>query len=238
MATIKTPRGKLKYQKKFLYTGIKRIDRDVALENLKILLDVLNKKGITVIPACGTLLGIIREHDFIEWDEDIDLFILAEDKDKLLDAFWDLKEQGLELIRSYRYGHLYSIMRNNEYIDFYIMEKISPEVRTNYGPDFVFEKYLTDLIDWKFRGVTVKVPRDYDECLSILFGDWRTPVQWRNYELGKWTIFKMRIVYYLKNNLPTRLGLWLNRKYHKKKLRKFLNRCEERGIKLKYKINF
>lgn len=238
MAYIKTPRGKLKYKKKFLYIGIKQIDRDVALENLKVVLDVLNKKGVTIVPACGTLLGIIREHNFIEWDEDIDTFVKSEDKDKLLDALWDLKEQGFEVARSYRYGHLYSIIRNNEYIDFYIVDKISPEVRTNYGTDFVFEKHLTELIDWEFRGVTIKVPKDYDECLEFLYGDWRTPVKWADFDINKWGIFKMRVGYFLKNAFPPRIGLKLNKMYHRKDLKKFLSRCEKRGVKLNYKLDF
>ena len=129
MASINTPRGKFYYKPKFIYLGIKQIDRDVAFNNLKVLLPVLEKNGILVSPALGTLLGIIREGDFIEWDEDVDLFILAEDKPKLLNALWALKDVGFDLVRVDRGGLLLSIMRNGEYIDFYIMEKLSPELR-------------------------------------------------------------------------------------------------------------
>ena len=162
MAKIKTPRGKLYYKPKNLYLGIKQIDREVAFENLKVVVRVLRNVGIKVSPAYGTLLGIIRENNFIEWDEDIDLFILSEDKEKLLDAFWTMKAEGLELVRVERCNHLYSVMRNNEYIDFYIMDSISPEIRTGYGDLFMFEKYLTDLIDWDFRGINISIPRQYE----------------------------------------------------------------------------
>ena len=63
---------------------------------------------------------IFLENNFIEWDEDIDLFVLEEDKNKLLNAFWDLKEVGFDLVRVDRCDMLYSVMRNGEYIDFYI----------------------------------------------------------------------------------------------------------------------
>ena len=125
MASIKTPKGRLYYNPINLYLGIKPIDREIAFDNLRILLKVLKDKDILVSPALGTLLGIIRDNNFIEWDEDIDLFVLQEDKSKLLNSFWDLQALGFDLVRVDRCGLLYSIMRRGEYIDFYIMEKLS-----------------------------------------------------------------------------------------------------------------
>lgn len=133
MASIKTPRGRFHYKPRFVYLGIKRINPDIAFDNLTVLVGILEKAGITVSPAYGSLLGIIREKGFIAWDEDIDLFILKEDKDKFLNSLWDMKDAGFELIRDVRVGHLYSVMRNGEYIDFYVMEPVTPEVRTTLG---------------------------------------------------------------------------------------------------------
>ena len=238
MSSIKTSKGQLYYKPKNLYLGIKQINREVAFENLKIVLRVLQGANIRVSPAYGTLLGIIRENNFIEWDEDIDLFILSEDKEKLLDAFWTMKAEGLELVRVERCNHLYSVMRNNEYIDFYIMDKISPEIRTGYGDLFMFEKYLTDLIDWDFRGITISIPRQYEECLEFLYGDWRTPVKYANFNLSKAKIFKANFKTFLKKMLPFNLRFKLLKKHHRKDLDKFLAKCEKKGVKLNYKINW
>lgn len=238
MTSIKTPKGRLYYKPKNLYLGIKQIDREVAFENLKEVVCVLREAGIQVSPAYGTLLGIIRENNFIEWDEDIDLFVLSEDKEKLLDAFWTMKAEGLELVRVERCNHLYSVMRNNEYIDFYIMDKISPEIRTGYGDLFMFEKYLTDLIDWDFRGITISIPRQYEECLEFLYGDWRTPVKYANFNLSKAKIFKANFKTFLKKMLPFNLRFKLLKKHHRKDLDKFLAKCEKKGVKLNYKINW
>jgi len=36
---------------------------------------------------------------------------------------------------------------------------------------------VTDLVDYDFKGITLKIPRDYDEFLTFQYGDWRTPVK-------------------------------------------------------------
>ena len=176
MASIKTLRGRFYYKPINIYLGIKQINRDEAFDNLKILLNILEKNNVLISPALGTLLGIIRDNNFIEWDEDIDLFVLEEDKDKLLNAFWDLKKEGFDLVRVERAGLLYSVIRNGEYIDFYIMEKLSPELRGS-ADIFMLERHLTDLIDWDFRGITIKIPKDYEEFLNLRYGNWRIPVR-------------------------------------------------------------
>ena len=221
-----------------IYLGIKQIDREIAFENLKVVTRVLRDSGISVSPAYGTLLGIIRENDFIEWDEDIDLFILSEDKDKLLNALWTMREEGLELVREARCGHLFTVMRNGEYIDFYIMERISPEVRTGYGDLFMLEKHLTDLVDYDFRGLTISVPRQYEECLEFLYGDWRTPVKYANFEMSKADIRIAQLKNNMKKWLPFGLRFYLLKKHHQKDLDKFLAKCEGKGVILNYEVKF
>lgn len=238
MASIITPRGRLHYKPVNIYLGIKQIDRDIAFENLKIVIRVLHEAGICVSPAYGTLLGIIRENNFIEWDEDIDLFVLSEDKEKLLSALWLLKEEGLDLIRVDRCEHLYSVMRNGEYIDFYIMDSISPELRTGYGDLFMLEQHLTNLMDWDFKGITISVPCQYEECLQLLYGDWRTPVKYANFEMSTFSIQKAKFKNRLKNLLPFELRFYLLKRHHYKDLVKFLSKCKKNGIILKHEINY
>ncbi len=238
MAKIKTPKGDLHFTRKNIYLGIKQINREIAFENLKIVIRVLREAEIRVSPAYGTLLGIIRENNFIEWDEDIDLFVLSEDKDKFLNALWKMDELGLDLVRVERCDHLYSVMRNGEYIDFYIMDNISPEIRTGYGDLFMFEKYLTDLIDWDFRGLSISVPREYEQCLEFLYGNWRIPVKYADFEQSKISIIKKTIRTFLKRMLPYPLRLWMLKRHHRKDLDKFLAKCDKKGVKLHYDINW
>lgn len=237
MASIQTPRGKLKYKPVNLYLGIKPINRDVAFDNLKLLLDILRNNKVLISPALGTLLGIIRENNFIEWDEDIDLFVLEEDKPKLLDAFWDLKDVGFDLVRVDRCGLLYSVMRKGEYIDFYIMEKLSPEVRGS-ADIFMLERHLTDLMEWDFRGITIMVPKDYEEFLELRYGDWRKPVKYAVFNMNKLKIFKVKMVNNAKKLIPYRLKRKLLKKYHQKDFDKFMSRCKAKGITFQYPIQY
>ena len=53
--------------------GKSPIPKQVSIELLSKVCAVLNENGIDYFLTCGTLLGYIREGDFIEWDSDIDL---------------------------------------------------------------------------------------------------------------------------------------------------------------------
>lgn len=238
MATIKTRRGKYHYRPVTLFLGINQINKEVAFQNLKDIAEVLEKHRIPLAPCFGTLLGIIRDHDFIDWDEDIDLMVLGEQKEELLDAFWDMREIGFEFIRHERCYHTLSVMRNGEYIDFNVMDSISPEIRTDYGGGFFFEKHLTQLIEWDFKGLTVLIPKDYEEYLDFMYGDWRTPVRYIQPDMSPWLKRKRKLMHKLKLLLPLPLRFYLTKRHHTKDLLKFQKKCETKGVKLNYPIKW
>lgn len=238
MAVLKTRRGDYHYKPVTLFLGVNQIKKDIAFQNLKDVAEILNKHNIPVAPCFGTLLGIIRDNDFIDWDEDIDLMVLSENKEKLLDSFWDMREIGFEFIRHERCYHTLSVMRNGEYIDFNIMDSVSPELRTDYGGGFFFEKHLTHLIDWNFKGLTVKIPKDYEECLTFMYGDWRTPVRYIQPNLSLWVKFKRIMMHRAKLMLPLSLRFYLTKRHHTKDLHKFVAKCKTKGIQLNYPIKW
>lgn len=55
----------------------------VELDLLSKLLDVCNRNNIKVYAFAGTLLGAVRHHGFIPWDDDMDVCMLREDFEKL-----------------------------------------------------------------------------------------------------------------------------------------------------------
>lgn len=240
MGKIKTSKGDLKFKSKILYLGIKQIDREIAFENLRVIADILYKTNIHWGPVFGTLLGIVRENNFIEWDEDIDLYILEEDEEEFKNALWEFKSLGFDIVRYERRG-LYSIIRNGEYIDFYILRKISSDLRHAGGWEFIFDKYLTNTIKYNFKGIEIDIPQEYDEFLTFHYGDWRTPVKWADFKMNCFQKFIVKLKYIIKNNIPDCLYFYLIDKYHTKDLEKFKQKCLKKGcpisadIKLNYK---
>lgn len=229
MAKLKTDYGFYKFKQKNIVLGIKKIDKEVSKRNLLEVKDVLDKNGLYFGLMFGTLLGAIREHDFITHDEDIDLFILSEDEEKFKSILFKLREVGFELIRYERSG-LYSIFRNGEYIDFYTMKPFKKGVRY-WGGDYLLEKYLIDTILIDFQGVKFVVPTKCEEFLELCYGsNWRTPIEYTNGKLSKFKIVFSKIKSITKRLLPNYMYQKLLLNHHKADFERFLKRCKEMNI--------
>lgn len=231
MSTIKTNFGDYHYSPKILYLGCKKIDKAIASENLKVIAEIMNGSGLKWGPIFGTLLGMVRDNDFIDWDEDIDLYVMEEDRDDFLSLLFKFRDAGFEAVRDYRSGVL-SIMKNGEYIDFYFLKNVGDNIRCAVGEDYFFDKFFNDTICREFKGVKLHIPKDYEEYLEFCYGDWRTPVQSVNYEMSlarKWMSISKE---YINNHIPDLFYYPLFRWHHKKDLEKFKRQCIDRGITL------
>ena len=60
-----------------------REEQAIQLSLLHFFDELCKKEGYRYFLAYGTLLGAIRDNGFIDWDDDIDLWMLREDFDKL-----------------------------------------------------------------------------------------------------------------------------------------------------------
>lgn len=203
MAFIKTTKGRLYYKPVELYLGLKKINKEISKVNLKLIKKYFDENDLYFVLGFGTLLGAIRDNDFIEHDEDIDLFILEEDEDKLKNLLWNIKDIGFELIRYDKRG-LYTVMKDGEYIDFYVFRKYKKyKGIVHSGSDYILEYFLTDTINYNFLGDEYRIPKDYQTFLALHYGDnWMTPVVWSTYDLPKYKIIKLRIISKIKRNLP------------------------------------
>ena len=174
MPTIKTKNGDYHFEPVHLYHGRKKIDKKVALENLFDTADMLEKRGIQYGLIYGTLLGAFRDGDFIEWDEDVDLFVLDEDRQNFLGALFEFKEKNLQVVRYA--GDFLSLMRGDDYIDLYFFRK-SLFGKRACGSDVLDEKYFTDFQTIDFRGRNIPCLGRTEEFLIQVYGhDWRTPL--------------------------------------------------------------
>lgn len=56
----------------------------VEMEIARHILDVCKRHGLKIWAEGGTLLGVVRHHGFIPWDDDIDFMMMRDDYEKLI----------------------------------------------------------------------------------------------------------------------------------------------------------
>ena len=231
MANLKTSKGYLKYNSHLLYFRNKHIQPQIMLENLQILSLYLDKIGIQWGPAFGTLIGIVRNDYFLPWAPTFDIYILKEDEERFKDVLWLLLDVGFILTRYERRG-LYYLERNGEYFKFFVLHKISSDVRHTGGSDFILEKYLQNSLKWEFKGIEFNVPEDLDEYLTFQYGNWVTPKQTVKYELTPILRITSWIKTLLLDNLPDSWYFWWSYRHRQKDFEYFKTLCAERGVSL------
>ena len=174
-AIISTSNGLYTYEVKTFVLGTKRINREISKDNLLDFRACLKDANITFGLIYGTLLGAVRENNFIVHDEDTDVFVLDEDREKVLDSLFDLKEYGLVVGRYEKDQDLISFVRDDEYIDIYFFKKNIFGKRVCNG-SLIAAKYLENLTEIEFLGENFCVPENSEELLEKLYGkDWRVP---------------------------------------------------------------
>lgn len=232
MRRIKTSKGFFEYNSHLLYFGNHSINKSVMLENLRALSFNLDKIDINWGPAFGTLIGIVRNNDFLPWNPVFDIYILKEDEERFKDLLWHLVEVNFHLVRYERRG-LYFLERNNEYFKIFVLHKISSDVRHTGGSDFIQEKYLQNTVKWDFNGIPLNVPAEVDEYLSFQYGDdWTIPKQTISYDTNTFQKWNSWLSTWIKDILPNNLYYaWLL--YHRQKdFKRFKTLCQEKGVNL------
>lgn len=219
---IQTSNGVYKYKFVPIYEGIKPINKVIAKENLSLLKELCDEAQLKFILFYGTLLGAVREHDFITHDEDIDVIIYKSDMQKFVDTLFTLRKHGFEIARYERRGFL-SIIRKGEYIDIYFFEPYPEDENLWYCcQDICKKEYVTDLIEYQFQDGMYLIPRNYVKYLEYYLGDnWQTPIQFYHFDMSRINLIKQYTIQYLKALLPA----WIIEKCQQKKSEKIIKKC-------------
>ena len=207
---IKTEKDIYSYYPKQLKTGVKKIDTVIAVKLLGDVVDVLNKYSIDHCLMFGTLLGAVREAGLIKHDEDMDIFIRECDFQKLVNTLFELRDLGIDVVRHSDF--ILSIMRDGEYIDFYVFSDTngaSLKCKSYVYPKFYFDEFEV----LNLNGKPFKVPKHSESLLSMIYGeDWRIPKEGKhaltNSKGAKFYRFSSRT---LGSILPHSIFTWLKR---------------------------
>ena len=223
MPSIKTPKGTYRYKLVPIYPGWKLIDKEKAFENLCLFKEIADRNGFGFFLAYGTLLGAIREKDFISHDEDIDLGADYQDVDLFMSMLFELRDNGFEVARWDERG-LLSIIRNNEYIDIYFFKKYNDKLLINCGEPLP-TKFLENQSDIEFKGVEFSAPSDVVGAVEFWYGkDWQTPAQWLDFKTPKWKIWKFKVMQWVKLCVPKCLTKNLLKRKEQEMFDKYLKR--------------
>jgi phosphorylcholine metabolism protein LicD len=162
-------------------------NQDKIREMLKTIIPVLNANGINYWMDCGTLLGIIRDKDIIEWDDDGDIsyFYTVESWNKLIFCLnWVCERHGhhVRAINSGRARLYYSKedILNEPWVDFYGWVDRGADRYTSTESGFLktiwpYKKHIGKPKGILWKDINVKVPEFPEQRLEQLYGDWKQP---------------------------------------------------------------
>lgn len=191
------------------------MDAKIGLENLILARDALTAVNVRYFLMDGTLLGLVRDGRFIDWDTDIDIGVLPED--------FSVLSFGLYTSLMRRSGFTYQFVgvwgkhfvvhwwRKNLQLDlcFYFRRGDQRVAYSSDGCESFETSYPAPLIESfspvDFYGKTFMVPEYKEAVLSHQYGDWkirRTDWNWRTSPLNvlirptratKWKMVQSRL---------------------------------------------
>lgn len=155
-------------------------EKRIFLESIK---DILDDAGIEFWLESGTLLGAIRDKDFIEDDKDIDISVKRENQSDITKLVREFKKMGDVSYRVVQTPHGqfingHHVIKDGFKMDIYYWWKIKDGYLAYTNPESVSinkAKHYDTLDTIDFLGMKVKVPHNPEEYLTGVYGDWRTP---------------------------------------------------------------
>lgn len=182
------------------------------LENMVLIRDILQSHEIRCFLHYGTLLGAIREKDFIPHDDDADLGVFYDDFDKLLNIVPLLLQEGFSF-ESVRKGRLLQFIRNDEQVDLFVaIPKKIFWIKQWWIDERVAIKasHLDKLETIIFLDEDFLIPTNPEKLMKFLYGKtWQTPLAHIPSKTGiGWKIKKLlnepkKLFFYIKRFLKT-----------------------------------
>ncbi|OEF97718.1 LicD family protein [Desulfuribacillus alkaliarsenatis] len=161
-----------------------------ARESLFFILDQFEKNNIKHFIDFGALLGIVREGDFISWDDDIDIAIYASDFDKVAEILKNnIYKNSIdssvqwEGFLAYNKSDDSAISIDLTIKDNQPIKKFSINISAIYfdeehaitGVNHAPKHHFTQYEKINYFGKQIRVPYEYESYLEFTYGNWRQP---------------------------------------------------------------
>lgn len=167
---------------------------------LKEVHDILIKHDIKPVLSDGVVLGIVREHDFVKWDFDADMFVESQAVMGKEDALVkDFQKAGFIVVKV-RHGiddWKVAVEKEWYHIDVRAFKRVGDmhinTVITDNERYSVYQmpcRFMDNLQEVTFYDTKYFIPEDADGYLTHLYGDWRTPVRSCSHNVYLNTAFK------------------------------------------------
>ena len=153
---------------------------EVRIKVMKDFKRILEEEQVTLFLAGGSLLGFYRDNDFIAWDNDVDMDVLAEE---LEPKFEIVKEKLLKMGYLVRTIKEYPSMKINVYhegekigiLALYLNKEKNVRYRTDYvWPAEIYEEQNRETV--VFKNVIFEAP-DVEKYVFHTYGEsWNKPI--------------------------------------------------------------
>lgn len=138
-------------------------------EQLCAIRDICDAEGIWYCLAFGSMLGAVREKGFIPWDNDVDIYVKASDKDRLRDAFDRRHPKGLVMKkygvdRKFTKSHDKIVFAQNEidfdtHLDIYYIFG-APSERSKQARFAKMNFFLDNVLRCKYNPLKYSTPKN------------------------------------------------------------------------------
>lgn len=180
------------------YESIETISFEQAKNILFMLKRKFEEKDISFFLIFGTLLGAVRDKNFISHDYDVD--VATPDFEKIFKYIPDWYKEGFKICR--HNSMFMSFMVDGVYIDVYRYQNPAPQklykrwcCQIDYN--IIPKKFFKNFIQIEFMEGFFLVPESPDKLLKWMYGKtWRTPIEGAH---GKYDVW---IEYYRKKLSP------------------------------------
>lgn len=146
--------------------------------NLALVKAVLEEQGVAPTISGGTLLGTVRDGDFIAWDWDAEFFCLYDDvADKAEGLLNGLRARGFLIDKQVFEKNRWKIVAEKNDFQYELRSWYRDGGDYRRGDYRIPAELMEGVCTVTLRGVEYLAPLRKEDYLAHVYGDWKTPVR-------------------------------------------------------------